>query len=177
MATNETTGAPSGGDDPNDAVTLPPYAGDADPGLRDSLPATDPMLGDAADIVDAECGKLENLLGVTVGLLDDGDLAAVQQRWYGIVRELLEFEAALDRVVAPAVAGTRADETGAADVMLDLRRYDGLTAEVDPDDVRRVCVAAAALLEQQQSQLVPALRSLEPAARRDLGEDLREVMG
>ena len=166
--------------DMNDASTpdvpdLPAYAGEADRGLRDSLPAGDQMLGDAADVVDAECAKLENLLGVTVGLLDDGDLTAVQQRWYGIVRELLEFEAALTRVVTPALPNTGTGEP--EDLLVDLRRYDGMTADIEPGDVRHVCVRAAQVVQRQHAELVPALRQLDDRTRQDLGEDLREVMG
>src|SRR5919199_5176925 len=90
--------------DPEAGGVAPEFGGSADEGIVSSVPEHDPMAGDAAGLLRAELGKLYDLFGDLVALLDNGELDQVAQRLYGVVRETLEFEAALQRVVVPEVA-------------------------------------------------------------------------
>src|SRR5918912_3410398 len=90
--------------DPEAGGVAPEFGGSADEGIVASVPEHDPMAGDAAGVLHAELGKLYDLYGDLVALLDSGELDQVGQRFYGVVRETLEFEAALERVVVPEVA-------------------------------------------------------------------------
>src|SRR4051794_18207179 len=73
---------------------LPDYAGSRDEGLRESLPPGAPALGDIVDLVTAEHRKLERLLSEMTELARTGADEELGQRWYGVVRELLEFSTA-----------------------------------------------------------------------------------
>src|SRR5919205_3878823 len=95
--------------DPEAGGVAPEFGGSADEGIVASVPEHDPMAGDAAGVLHAELGKLYDLYGDLVALLDNGELDQVGQRFYGVVRETLEFEAALQRVVVPEVADAAAD--------------------------------------------------------------------
>src|SRR5919199_156559 len=90
--------------DPEAGGVAPEFGGSADEGIVSSVPEHDPMAGDAAGLLRAELGKLYDLFGDLVALLDNGELEEVGQRVFGVVRETLEFEAALQRVVVPEVA-------------------------------------------------------------------------
>src|ERR671938_1223332 len=94
--------------DPEAGGVAPEFGGSADEGIVASVPEHDPMAGDAAGVLHAELGKLYDLFGDLVALLDSGELDQVGQRFYGVVRETLEFEAALERVVVPEVADAAA---------------------------------------------------------------------
>src|ERR687884_1453867 len=89
--------------DPEAGGVAPPFGGSADEGIVSSVPEHDPMAGDAAGVLTAELGKLYDLFGDLVALLDAGELDQVAQRFYGVVRETLEFQAATERVVVPEV--------------------------------------------------------------------------
>src|SRR4051812_48600800 len=90
-------------DPDGDAGVAPEYARGADEGGVAGVPEHDPMAGGAGGVLGAELGKLFALYGDVVALLDAGHLREVGQRWFGVVRETLEFEAALERVVVPEV--------------------------------------------------------------------------
>lgn len=162
---------------PSDDDLVPAYGGSADRGVRESVPDDDPMAGDVVSVLQAEHRKLYDLFGEMVALLDAGDVAAVRERWFGVVRETLEFLAGSERVVVPAVAdgGQGAD---ARSVLRErLTAYDELNPDIDPDDVRDVATTAVQTLREQEQQLLPRLRELDATERDRLGEDLRQVMG
>lgn len=166
--------------DPNDSDVGPPYGGSADEGVRSSVPADDPMLGDAASVLRAEYGKIYDLFGDLVALLDNGRFGDVQQRWFGVIRGTLEFEAACQQVVVPevreAVAGLDDDEkpSGLVDW---LRSYDELNPDLQPDEARTTALTTVEALEAQERALLPAVEALGDDVRNQLGEDLRQVMG
>src|SRR3954453_11412622 len=91
--------------DPEAGGGAPEFGGSADEGVVSSVPEHDPMAGDAAGLMRAELGKPDALYGELVALLDAGRLDEVGQRFYGVVRETLEFQAAVQRVVVPEVPG------------------------------------------------------------------------
>ena len=158
----------------------PAFGGSADEGVRSSVPVGDPMLGDALAVTRAELGKLYDLYGDIVALLDAGKLDEIRQRWFGIVRETLEFEAALQRVVLPEVgdaASSLPDGTEPAALLDWLRSYDELNPDLQPDEVRTTATTTVAALEAQERTLVPAIAALDADLRDRLGEDLRQVMG
>jgi len=159
---------------------IPAYAGSADAGVRSSVPAGDPMAGDAAGLLRAEYGKLYDLYGDIVALLDAARFDEIRQRWFGVVRETLEFEAAVQRVVLPEVpdaASSLPDGTEPAALLDWLRAYDELNPDLEPDEVRTTATTTVEALEAQDRVLVPAVDALAPDLRDRLGEDLRQVMG
>ncbi|HYJ76727.1 MAG TPA: hypothetical protein VEV65_14060 [Kineosporiaceae bacterium] len=159
---------------------VPAYAGSADVGVRSSVPAGDPMAGDAAGLLRAEYGKLYDLYGDIVALLDAARFDEIRQRWFGVVRETLEFEAAVQRVVLPEVpdaASSLPDGTEPAALLDWLRAYDELNPDLEPDEVRTTATTTVEALEAQDRVLVPAVDALAPDLRDRLGEDLRQVMG
>ena len=158
----------------------PAYAGSADEGIRSSVPAGDPMTGDAAALMRAEFGKLYDLYGDIVALLDAARFDEIRQRWFGVVRETLEFEAAVQRVVVPEVpdaASSLPDGTEPAALLDWLRAYDELNPDLQPDEVRTTSTTTVEALEAQDRALVPAVDALAADVRARLGEDLRQVMG
>lgn len=166
--------------EPPDPDVGPAYAGSADAGVRSSVPARDPMTGDAAAVMRAEFDKLYALYGVIVALLDAARLGEIQQRWFGIIRETLEFEAAVQRVVLPEVpnaASSLPEDTEPAALLDWLRSYDELNPDLEPDEVRTTAMTTVEALEAQDRALVPAVEALAGDLRARLGEDLRQVMG
>src|SRR3954453_15799231 len=126
---------PDGGPDVGPDVG-PDFGGTADAGVISSVPEHDPMAGDIAGVLRAELGKLYDLFGDLVALLDAGGLDEVGQRFYGVVRETLEFQAALGRVVVPEVpdaAGELPDAAGPGALVERLQAYDELNSDRSPD--------------------------------------------
>jgi hypothetical protein len=165
---------------PPDPDVGPAYGGTADEGIRSSVPAGDPMTGDAPSVMRAELGKLYDLYGDIVALLDAAKFDEIRQRWFGVVRETLEFEAAVQRVVVPEVvdaASALPDGTEPAALLDWLRSYDELNPDLEPDEVRTTAMTTVEALEAQERTLVPAVEALEVDLRDRLGEDLRQVMG
>jgi hypothetical protein len=165
---------------PTDPDVGPAYGGTADEGVRSSVPAGDPMAGDAAAVLRAEFGKLYDLYGDIVALLDAAEFEEIRQRWFGVVRETLEFEAAVQRVVLPEVreaASSLPDGTEPAALLDWLRSYDELNPDLEPDEVRTTATTTVEALEAQERALVPAVEALEADLRNRLGEDVRQVMG
>src|SRR5690242_3421830 len=124
--------------DPEAGGVAPEFAGSADEGIVASVPEHHPMAGDAASLMRAELGKLYDLYGDLVALLDAGELEQVGQRFYGVVRETLEFQAALARVVVPEVpdaAGQLPDAAAPAALVERLQAYDELNSDHSPDVV------------------------------------------
>ena len=166
--------------EPIDPDVGPAYAGSADQGVRSSVPAGDPMAGDVAALMRAEFGKLYDLYGDIVALLDAARFEEIRQRWFGVVRETLEFEAAVQRVVAPEVpdaVSALPDGTEPAALLDWLRAYDELNPDLEPDEVRTTSLTTVEALEAQDHALLPAVAALAPDLRDRLGEDLRQVMG
>jgi hypothetical protein len=167
-------------DPEGDAGVLPEFAGSADSGVVESVGEYHPMAGDAASLVRAELGKLYDLYGDLVGLLDAGQLDQVGERWFGVVRETLEFEAALGRVVVPEVgraADALPDRARPAALVQRLQAYDEMNSDRSPDVLRGVATETVEALQAQERQLLPAVEALADDVRDRLGEDLRQVMG
>ncbi|MGZ4650689.1 MAG: hypothetical protein ACXV3A_09165 [Kineosporiaceae bacterium] len=166
--------------EPLDPNVSPAYGGTADQGLRSSVPEGDPMLGDAAAFLGAEFAKLYDLYGDFVALLDTGRLDDVSRRWFGVIRETLEFEAACQRVIVPevpdAVAGLP-DDTQPSALVDWLQAYDELNPDLQPDEARITALTTVEALEAQERALLPAVQALAGDVRDRLGEDLRQVMG
>jgi hypothetical protein len=165
---------------PSDPDVGPAYAGAADAGIRSSVPPGDPMRGDALAVVRAEYAKIYDLFGDLVALLDNGRLGEVQQRWFGVIRETLEFQAACQQVVVPEVADavTGLDDDAKPAALVDwLRAYDELNPDLQPDEARTTALTTVEALEAQERALVPAVEALPADVRNRLGEDLRQVMG
>jgi hypothetical protein len=165
---------------PSDPDVGPPYGGTADEGVRSSVPAGDPMTGDASALMQAEFAKLYDLYGDIVALLDAAEFGEIRQRWFGVVRETLEFEAALQRVVLPEVpdaASALPDGTEPAALLEWLRAYDELNPDLQPDEVRTTAMTTVEALEAQQRGLAPAVEALPSDLKNRLGEDVRQVMG
>ena len=138
------------------------------------------MAGDAASLVRAELGKLYDLYGDLVALLDAGELDQVGERWFGVVRETLEFEAALGRVVASRgrpQAATHCRTRPTAAIVERLLGATTMNADRSPDVVRGVATETVEALQAQERQLLPAVEALADDVRYRLGEDLRQVMG
>jgi hypothetical protein len=138
------------------------------------------MVGDAAAFLQAEFAKLYDLYGDLVALLDNGELDVVTQRWYGVVRETLEFEAASQRVIVPEVpdAVARLDDDSTPAALTEwLQAYDELNPDLQPDEARTTALTTVEVLEAQERALLPAVRALPGDVRDRLGEDLRQVMG
>jgi hypothetical protein len=130
--------------------------------------------------VRAELEKLFDLYGDIVALLDNGELGEVGQRWFGVVRETLEFEAALERVVVPEVAQAveaLPERARPAALVQRLQAFDELNADLSPDVVRGTATETVEDLEAQRRELLPAVAALAGDVRDRLGEDLRQVMG
>jgi hypothetical protein len=167
--------------DPEGAVGVTPeFAGSADGGVVASVGEHHPMAGDAGDLLQAELGKLCDLYGEVVALIDAGRLDEFDQRWFGVVRETLEFEAALGRVVvpeAPDAAAEWPDESAPQALVERLQAYDELNSDRSPDVLRGAAVATVQALRDQQRVLLPAVQRLDVDVRDRLGEDLRQVMG
>jgi hypothetical protein len=166
--------------EPTDPDVGPAYGGTADTGVRSSVPAGDPMTGDVAAVLDAEFGKLFDLYGDMLALLDAARFDDVRQRWFGVIRETLEFQAACQRVVVPEVpdaASTLPDGTEPTALLDWLQAYDELNPDLQPDEVRTTAMTTVEALQAQQHALVPAVRGLPGDLRDRLGEDLRQVMG
>jgi hypothetical protein len=138
------------------------------------------MAGDAAGLLRAEYGKLYDLYGDIVALLDAARFDEIRRRWFGVVRETLEFEAAVQRVVLPEVpdaASSLPDGTEPAALLDWLRAYDELNPDLEPDEVRTTATTTVEALEAQDRAFVPAVEALPGDVRVRLGEDLRQVMG
>jgi hypothetical protein len=166
--------------DPEAGGVAPEFGGSADTGIVDSVPEHDPMAGDAAGVLRAELGKLYDLLGDLVALLDNGELGEVDQRFFGVVRETLEFQAALGRVVVPEVpdaAGRLPDAASPGALVERLQAYDELNSDRSPDVLRGVAVETVEALRVQERELLPAVEALDADLGARLGEDLRQVMG
>ena len=166
--------------DPEAGGVAPEFGGSADVGVVASVPEHDPMAGDAAGLLHAELNKLYDLFGDLVALLDNGELDQVGQRFYGVVRETLEFEAALERVVVPEVAdaaGQLPDGARPAALVERLQAYDELNSDRSPDVLRGLAVETVQELRAQEQVLLPAVQALDVDVRDRLGEDLRQVMG
>src|SRR3954465_4672171 len=164
---------------PPDPDVGPAYGGSADAGVRSSVPAGDPMTGDIDEVLRAEFAKLYGLYGDVVALLDAGRLDEIRQRWFGIIRETLEFEAGVQRVVLPEVpeaASSLPDGTEPAALLDWLQSYDELNPDLQPDEVRTPPTTPAEALEAQDRTLVPVVGALPGNLRARLGEDLRQVM-
>ncbi len=165
------------------SAVIPEYGGSADVGVVSSVGEHDPAAGDVVDVVRSEHRKLEGVFEELLRLADDGELDGLRVRWGGVVRELLEHEAAQHRVVLPAVeqvAGTGAVSevrTRQQELMDRLLPYDELNAEVAPDEVRACIEAATAHLRTVDDVVVPLLQRLPADERMRLGEDLRQVTG
>jgi hypothetical protein len=170
----------SSSSEPTDPDVGPPYGGTADAGVRSSVPADDPMTGDLAAVLRAEFAKIYDLFGDLVALLDNGRFGEVQQRWFGVIRETLEFEAACQQVVVPevpdAVAGLD-DDTKPSALVDWLQAYDELNPDLQPDEARTTALTTVEALELQEQALLPAVDALDADVRNRLGEDLRQVMG
>jgi len=167
-------------DPEGDAGVLPEFAGSADSGVVESVGEHHPMAGDAAGLVRAELGKLYDLYGDLVALLDAGEVDEVGERWFGVVRETLEFEAALGRVVLPEVGGAAdalPDQARPAALLERLQAYDELNSDRSPDVLRGVATETVEALQAQERGLLPAVGALADDVRDRLGEDLRQVMG
>jgi hypothetical protein len=138
------------------------------------------MAGDVAAVLGAEFTKLYNLFGDLVALLDNGEFAEVERRWFGVIRETLEFQAACQQVVVPevpdAVAGL-ADDAKPSALADWLRAYDELNPDLQPDEARTTALTTVEALEAQERALVPAVEALDAGVRDRLGEDIRQVMG
>jgi hypothetical protein len=166
--------------DPEAAGVAPEFGGSADGGVVASVPEHDPMAGDAAGLLRAELGKLNGLFGELVALLDAGELDEVDQRFFGVVRETLEFQAALGRVVVPEVpdaAGQLPDRARPGALVERLQAYDELNSDRSPDVLRGLAVETVEALREQERALLPAVEGLDADLRDRLGEDLRQVMG
>jgi hypothetical protein len=166
--------------DPEAGGVAPEFGGSADEGIVSSVPEHDPMAGDAGSLLHAELDKLYGLFGDLVALLDEGELDQVDQRFFGVVRETLEFQAALERVVVPEVAdaaGQLPDDARPAALVQRLQAYDELNSDRSPDVLRGVAVETVQQLRQQEQVLRPAVQALPADVRDRLGEDLRQVMG
>jgi hypothetical protein len=166
--------------EPPDPDVGPAYGGSADAGVRSSVPAGDPMTGDVGEVLRAEFGKLYGLYGDIVALLDAGRFDEIRQRWFGVIRETLEFEASVHRVVLPEVpeaASSLPDGTEPAALLDWLQSYDELNPDLEPDEVRTTATTTVEALEAQDRTLVPAVGALPGNLRVRLGEDLRQVMG
>jgi hypothetical protein len=131
-------------------------------------------------VMRAELGKLYDLYGDIVALLDAAKFDEIRRRWFGVVRETLEFEAAVQRVVVPEVADAASslpDGTEPAALLDWLRSYDELNPDLQPDEVRTTAMTTVEALEAQERALIPAVEGLQVDLRDRLGEDLRQVMG
>jgi hypothetical protein len=166
--------------DPEAGGVAPEFGGSADGGVVASVPEHDPMAGDAGRLLGAEFAKLYGLFGDIVALLDAGELDQVGQRFFGVVRETLEFEAALERVVVPEVGEAAAelpDEARPTALVQRLQAYDELNSDRSPDALRGLAVGTVEALRPQEQVLLPAVQALDADLRDRLGEDLRQVMG
>ena len=160
-------------------VVGPEYAGSADAGVVSSVGEHDPAAGDVVDVILAEHRKLTGVFSELLGL----DVDALRLRWGGVVRELLEHEAAERHVVLPAAervggAGIAAEVGARQQELMDrLAPYDRLNAEVSAEEVRACVDAAEEHLRSVDDVVVPLLRQLPADERMRLGEDLRQVTG
>lgn len=165
----------------SDATAGPEYGGTADPGLRSSVPQDDAVLGDVVAFVESEHAKLESLLSTMVALAQRGPHQDLEQRWFGVVRELLEFETAEERVVWPEVGddGPLGEEHERQRRLLERLQGEDelLDRSVDPQSVIDVSKQAVEHLQGERAVLLPALRALPEDQRRRLGEDMRQTMG
>jgi hypothetical protein len=137
------------------------------------------MTGDVASVLRAEFTKIYNLFGDLVALLDGGRVGEVEQRWFGVIRETLEFEAGLKRVVVPEVpdaVGGLDDDTRPEALGDWLRSYDELNPDLQPDEARTSALTTVEALQAQERALLPAVEALGGDVRSRLGEDLRQVM-
>ncbi len=164
-----------------DAPGMPEYAGRADHGMESSLPQGAPALGDIVEAVTAEHDKLDGLLDEVVALASGEQHGDLRLRWFGVVRELLEFEAAQERVVWPVVGDD--GELGAEHerhrrlIERLVTQDELLDREVDPQEVVEIAQSARRHLASGLEALVPLLQRLPADERRELGKDLRQVMG
>jgi hemerythrin superfamily protein len=175
------TGPTDPGQDP---VVGPEYGGSADRGVVSSVGEHAPAAGDVVDAVVAEHRKLSGVFDEVLALVRADDRQSLALRWGGVVRELLEHEAAEERVVLPA-----AEHVGGAEPVAQVRRsaqtlrdrvarYDTITVdEVDPQDVAEAIAVASDHLRAVDAAVVPLLQQLPGDERARLGEDLRQVMG
>jgi len=172
-------------DPAHDTPTVgPEYGGSADGGVVSSVGEHAPAAGDVVDAVVAEHRKLRGVFEEVLALVQAGDHHAVALRWGGTVRELMEHEAAEDRVVLPA-----AEQVGGAEALVEVRRgqqelrerisaHDSFTVEhVDPQDVAEAVALATRHFAAVDDTVVPLLEQLPADERMRLGEDLRQVMG
>lgn len=161
----------------------PEYAGAADAGVVSSVGEHDAAAGDIVDVLHSEHRKIERVFGELAQLVDAGDVAGLRLRWGGVVREVLEHEAAERRVVLPAIeqadgAGPAADVRRRQEELLErLGRHDALNPEASAEDVRTTMDATLAYLRTVDEIVVPLLERLPAQERMRLGEDLRQVKG
>lgn len=166
------------------APVAPEYGGAADKGVVSSVGGDAPAAGDVVVVLRAENRKLQGVLDEVDGLVRASDEEALRLRWGGVVREVLEYEAAQRRVVLPAaerVAGT----SGLEEVRHRLQQLVDRLGTHDsfaPDDITLQGVADAVDLAGEHLRavdavVVPLVAQLSADQRRRLGEDLRQVMG
>jgi hypothetical protein len=163
----------------------PAYAGAADQGVVSSVGPDDPAAGEVVEAVDSEHSKIDRVLAEMLLLADAGDTGALRLRWGGVVREILEHEAAERRVVLPAVEGAGGEHAAAlADLRRDqdallerLGQHDELNADVSPDEVRTMVGEVRVYLARVDEVVRPLLERLPADERAQLGEDLRQVKG
>ena len=98
------------------------------------------MAGDAASLMRAPSSASSTTCTATSSRCSTpASSSEVGQRWFGVVRETLEFEAALARVVVPEVpdAATRCRTRAAPAALVErLQAYDELNSDRSPDVVR-----------------------------------------
>jgi hypothetical protein len=173
----------TGGPDPE---VGPAYAGAADHGVVSSVGPDDPAAGEVVEAVDSEHRKIDRVLAEMLLLADAGDTGALRLRWGGVVREILEHEAAERRVVLPAAEGVADGDatTALADLRRDqeallerLARHDELNTDVSPDEVRSAVRDIRGYLGRVDELVRPLLERLPEEQRAQLGEDLRQVKG
>jgi hemerythrin superfamily protein len=162
----------------------PEYGGTADEGVVSSVGEHAGAAGDVVDALRAEHDKLHGVFEELRRLLDAGDEQALRLRFGGVVREVLEHEAAEARVVLPAaeqVSGQGSVEEvrrRSQEVVRRLQRYDEMTADdLPPGDVAEVVDLTSEHLRTVDAVVLPLLEQLPAEERMRLGEDLRQVMG
>ncbi|HZB48081.1 MAG TPA: hemerythrin domain-containing protein [Mycobacteriales bacterium] len=161
----------------------PDYAGAADAGVVSSVGEHDAAAGDIVEVVLAEHRKIERVFAELTLLVEADDVDGLRLRWGGVVREILEHEAAERRVVLAAVeqgdgAGPARDVRRQQQELMDrLGRYDALNPDVSAEDVRTAMDATRAYLRTVDQVVVPLLERLPAEERMRLGEDLRQVKG
>lgn len=161
------------------APDLPAYAGREDTGVRESGGSASGTAGDVVDLLGAEHARIEGIVDELSGHLDAGDTERAQLRFGGLVRQVLELQAAEGRVVWPAVGDDALRELRQRGEELRgrLGQHDELNASPSPDELRALGEQLRGYVRAEAEQLVPVLRALSADERGRLGEDMRQVMG